>query len=268
MEDILASIRRMIAQDQDALDAAKADREDTPLPENPASDDEVLDLIEEMPEDSMAIREAAADDAGAGWSAPPDADTGGFGKAGDPLALEAEFAIQEDQEIVLPDETAASPVEPAPWTEAGAARHPVMTVGLTDMMEPVAEGDFVESRIEDEPPESVAEADIDEPDDRIAEPIMGEPVARDEDAAPEPHEEVVSMDTPTERILSPEAAVKTSTAFDQLARTLLSGYEGDTNTLEGVVRAMLKPLLKEWLDTHLPKIVEDIVQTEIRRLSR
>lgn len=260
MEDILASIRRMIAQDQDALEAARPDREEQPLPEELTRDDEVLDLIEEMPEDSMTVREAGA--------AQADAEPGGFGGANEPLELESEIAIQEDQEIVLADETAASPVEPTPWTETAAPRPAVMTVGLTDMMEPVSEGEVVDSRAEAAPPEPVAEAGIDEPDDSIVEPTMGEPVAREEDAAPEPHEEVVSMDTPTERILSPEAAVKTSTAFDQLARTLLSGYEGDTNTLEGVVRAMLKPLLKEWLDTNLPRIVEDIVQTEIRRLSR
>jgi cell pole-organizing protein PopZ len=30
---------------------------------------------------------------------------------------------------------------------------------------------------------------------------------------------------------------------------------------------MLKPMLKEWLDSHLPEIVEDLVTREIARIT-
>jgi uncharacterized protein len=39
-------------------------------------------------------------------------------------------------------------------------------------------------------------------------------------------------------------------------------------SLESVVREMLRPMLKEWLDTHLPPIVERLVERELRRMSR
>jgi len=50
--------------------------------------------------------------------------------------------------------------------------------------------------------------------------------------------------------------------------TLTSGYEGDGRTLEGLVKAMLKPMLKEWLDSNLPEIVQRAVDAEIARLTR
>jgi hypothetical protein len=37
-------------------------------------------------------------------------------------------------------------------------------------------------------------------------------------------------------------------------------------SLEDVVREELRPLLKEWLDTHLPAITERVVRSEIERL--
>jgi hypothetical protein len=39
-------------------------------------------------------------------------------------------------------------------------------------------------------------------------------------------------------------------------------------TLEDVVRGMLQPLLKEWLDANLPQIVESEVAKEIDRIRR
>ena len=39
-------------------------------------------------------------------------------------------------------------------------------------------------------------------------------------------------------------------------------------TLEQVVRELLRPMLRDWLDTHLPGIVERAVDRELRRVSR
>ena len=38
-------------------------------------------------------------------------------------------------------------------------------------------------------------------------------------------------------------------------------------TLDALVRSMLAPMLKEWLDAHLPEIVETATHAEIRRLT-
>jgi len=37
-------------------------------------------------------------------------------------------------------------------------------------------------------------------------------------------------------------------------------------TLEDLVRDEMRPLLKEWLDTHLPPMVERLVRAELERL--
>jgi uncharacterized protein len=39
------------------------------------------------------------------------------------------------------------------------------------------------------------------------------------------------------------------------------------NPLEDMVREMLKPILKQWLDDHLPRIVDEHVKREISRIT-
>lgn len=39
-------------------------------------------------------------------------------------------------------------------------------------------------------------------------------------------------------------------------------------TLEDIVRAEMRPILKAWLDEHLPPLVERLVQKEIKRITR
>lgn len=54
-------------------------------------------------------------------------------------------------------------------------------------------------------------------------------------------------------------------AFNLLANTVLGS---NTRTLEDLVREMLRPLLKNWLDDNLPTIVERLVRAEIERVAR
>lgn len=42
---------------------------------------------------------------------------------------------------------------------------------------------------------------------------------------------------------------------------------GETS-LEGLVRDMMRPMLKEWLDSNLPDLVESMVDREITRITR
>jgi cell pole-organizing protein PopZ len=37
-------------------------------------------------------------------------------------------------------------------------------------------------------------------------------------------------------------------------------------TLEGLVREMLRPMLREWIDANLPHMVEDMVAREIAKI--
>lgn len=55
-------------------------------------------------------------------------------------------------------------------------------------------------------------------------------------------------------------------ALAELRRTE-GGASGGDGPLERVVREMLKPMLRDWLDRHLPEIVEELVQREIQRIN-
>lgn len=54
-------------------------------------------------------------------------------------------------------------------------------------------------------------------------------------------------------------------AFNSLANTVLGN---NARTLEDLVKEMLLPMLKSWLDDNLPGLVERIVRAEIERVSR
>lgn len=66
-------------------------------------------------------------------------------------------------------------------------------------------------------------------------------------------------------LLSPRADAAVSTAFNQLAANMLSG---SARTIDELVEDMLRPMLRTWLDTNLPPMVERLVREEIERVSR
>ena len=62
-------------------------------------------------------------------------------------------------------------------------------------------------------------------------------------------------------------ASATAGALARLAGSLrISDAPGQS--LEGVVRELLKPMLKEWLERNLPAIVEARVEAELERIAR
>jgi uncharacterized protein len=66
-------------------------------------------------------------------------------------------------------------------------------------------------------------------------------------------------------ILSHSTMNAVESAFNSLANTVLSN---NARTLEDLVKEMLRPMLKSWLDDNLPGLVERIVKAEIERVSR
>jgi uncharacterized protein len=68
-----------------------------------------------------------------------------------------------------------------------------------------------------------------------------------------------------ERLLSSEASHAASTSFGNLAHTVLAQ---NARTLDDVVLELLRPMIKGWLDDHLPPIVERLVRAEIERVAR
>jgi hypothetical protein len=70
---------------------------------------------------------------------------------------------------------------------------------------------------------------------------------------------------PDRGLISSETVKAVDSAFNTLAHTVIGQ---NARTLEDLVREMLRPMLKSWLDDNLPGMVERIVRAEIERVSR
>ena len=70
-----------------------------------------------------------------------------------------------------------------------------------------------------------------------------------------------------EKLVSDSVEGLATSRLSELSGLLVRGYPGSENTLEGLVRDMLRPMLKDWLDQHLPDLVEQMVAREIARIS-
>jgi uncharacterized protein len=66
-------------------------------------------------------------------------------------------------------------------------------------------------------------------------------------------------------LMSNATSAAVDSAFNALAQTVLVH---NARTLEDLVREMLRPMLKVWLDDNLPGLVERLVRAEIERVSR
>ena len=72
-------------------------------------------------------------------------------------------------------------------------------------------------------------------------------------------------------LVSEEALAASTAALAQLAQSVTRTREpppGAAKTLEELVRESVEPLLKQWLDQHLPRIVERMVREAIDRVVR
>ena len=68
-----------------------------------------------------------------------------------------------------------------------------------------------------------------------------------------------------EPLLSPEANEAVISSFGALSVNLAMR---SAELADGLVREMLRPMLKQWLDENLPAIVERLVRAEIQRVAR
>jgi len=200
MEEILASIRRIINEDDEPqADAAPAEAQPAPEPEA-AAEPEPEPEFQAEPEPEF---DAEPEDAGA-----------------DDDVLELTDRVEDEGE----------------GTSPMAIADDLMIVDREDETESVSE------------PEPAPEP----------EPVMAE--APKPDPSPVPAEDDDSL-------LAEPAASAAAGAFAALTENLrVSSDNGQT--LEGIVRELMRPMLKQWLDENLPSIVEAKVQEEIERVAR
>lgn len=198
MEEILASIRRIISED-DAEPLAPPSRP-TVAPVNPVP--------------------------------PPALSTD---------AIDALFATRSLEPKPVAPEPVRVPSRPASSQAAENPPQPAQPIRQVAMQPP---------RVEAAPPRvEVAAAPR-----RDVRPQPAPPVSRVEELAP------------GRPLLSAGADAAVNSAFGNLAGTVLAS--GGSRTLEDLVKEMLRPMLKAWLDTNLPPLVERLVRDEIERVSR
>jgi cell pole-organizing protein PopZ len=82
-----------------------------------------------------------------------------------------------------------------------------------------------------------------------------------------PFADVEKLPPRGESILSAGAAEASRSPLEALSRMIVKPEVAGDDTLEGMVREMLRPMLRDWLDAQLPGIVEAMVAKEIARIS-
>jgi uncharacterized protein len=233
MEEILASIRRIIADDQEA--AKKQTEEDDPFEQAMAdalgADDEDEDVDDEDDDEDDDVLDLA--DVGEPVPEEPAAANG--------LALEHEDISFRDEDGQIDFDA----------------------IGTDDEEEEEAQG-----------PETMTEEMLaamfdEEPEDEPEPENEPEPAFEPEPAyepPPQPHARQQSPQfLDEERLISQTTDAAVGNAFNALAHTVLAN---NGRTLDDLVKEMLRPMLKVWLDDNLPTIVERLVRAEIERVSR
>src|SRR5579875_1903801 len=204
MEEILASIRRIIADDETAKPAAKApDARPTPVAVAPARPV------------TPAQRPAAA------------------------------ASKQDEIDAMLADVETAKPAVKSPPPKPASPGSDVLD--LTEAMAAPAAPSV--------PPTFKTI-------DGVSDVVFTERQAETHEPATQPSPQAPAVDR---GLMSPSTRAAVDSAFNSLAHTVLGQ---NARTLEDLVKEMLRPLLKTWLDDNLPSLVERIVRDEIERVSR
>jgi cell pole-organizing protein PopZ len=245
MEEILASIRRIIADDEAKPAAAEkaAPPPPSPQPSSPPPPSPPAAAAAAKPE-----KPAPAPAARAPVAPPPAAPAPA--KAAAPIAPPPAPAVSNSQDDIdallngLDEATTPEEIRPA-------APEPEPEADVLDLTDEMALPD---------PAPQAAFRKVEPPDDlEFTETAAKAPLRDMAFDLPPPS----PMDSPP--ILSRSTVSAVESAFNSLAHTVLSN---NARTLEDLVKEMLRPMLKSWLDDNLPRLVERIVKAEIERVSR
>jgi cell pole-organizing protein PopZ len=244
MEEILASIRRIIADDEAKPAAAEKAAPPSPSPQPaspppPSPSPAAAAAKPEKPAPAPAARAPVA---------PPPAPAPA--KAAAPIAPPPAPAVSNSQDDIdallngLDEATTPEEIRPA-------APEPEPEADVLDLTDEMALPD---------PAPQAAFRKVEPPDDlEFTETAAKAPLRDMAFDLPPPS----PMDSPP--ILSRSTVSAVESAFNSLAHTVLSN---NARTLEDLVKEMLRPMLKSWLDDNLPRLVERIVKAEIERVSR
>jgi cell pole-organizing protein PopZ len=210
MEEILASIRRIIADDDSGKSVARAPEPPAPKPAPPV----------------MAAPRPAPP------PAPPRVQT------------PAPQSSKQDEIDAVLAETEPPKLKPQPLK---APPSPPPAAEVLDLTEAMTTPSF---------------RTIDGASDVIFAERTSEPPEPPRPMAPPPAAPATAMERD---LISTATRAAVDNAFNSLANTVLGN---NARTLEDLVKEMLRPMLKSWLDDNLPGLVERLVRAEIERVSR
>lgn len=160
----------------------------------------------------------------------------------------------EPEPVALAPEPAPEPPAPEPEPEddvldLGAEASRIEEPAAEAAPAPVDDIDFAETPYV-APPEPPAPEPQPAPQAFVPPPVQ-----------PTPEPAAIDMSA----LISDQTGAAVQNAFGALANTVLSN---NARTLEDLVKDMLKPMLKTWLDDNLPSMVERLVRAEIERVAR
>lgn len=149
---------------------------------------------------------------------------------------------------IISEDDAPEAEKPAP---VAAAPEPEPEPEPLPVVEEAPEEDVLELTETYDAPSTVSIGDIE-----AYEPIKPEP-------APAP---VYKPEPRRDSLVSERTESTAASAFGSLTSSLLVPHSD--RTLEDVTKDLLRPLLQQWLDAHLPSIVEEAVRAEVERIAR
>lgn len=242
MEEILASIRRIIADD-DALPAMRREREKdrraAPLADAPKqAEPRLAPPVVAAPESSRPAPEPVRPSAAA-------------------------LASIDEPDSAPPIVEAPAPTESDDYWLRGRQR-PAARLSANEDQEPAEEQNrwAIDAEEDLTPEENLAP---EEEEDAF-------PAAMREDDRSERHEAAAASEPEKEEdedasadLVSTDAASSIASHFQALAASIMIS---ESDLIERYARDQLRPLLKQWLDDNLPHIVEKLVRAEIERVAR
>jgi uncharacterized protein len=182
--------------------------------------------------------------------------------------------ISDDQQQVAPIEAKQAPVIAAvpPQAPKHIEQLKVETVAVLPQVasienQPIRNAAQIQDMKVQEPEEDVLELKMPEPElSKIA--THSDPefvVTKVQEPAVSATPVYVQPQLQDDRLIESKTDALVSNSFGSLAHTVLSQ---NARTLDDVVKDMLRPMLKSWLDDNLPNVVERLVRSEIERVTR
>lgn len=263
MDEILSSIRQIIADDDAAGTPRRASLQSAPPPMeatpagggNDSLDRDLSDMLDDLEPLALSAAQIVAPDAD---------DMGGFSFD----SLLADTAVDDDPMAM------AAADDDGPMAAAALLVEPEdIAFDIAEPMQAAEEDDLPSF---DPPAMAAFEIPEPEPEPEPEPAFVPEPVAAPKmvaQPAPEPAPIAYAAPLPdptlstsmANQLLEPATQAAVRSSINKLNNL---GLGNASATIESLMRDMLRPMLKEWLDENLPSVVERMVEKEIARVSR